>query len=173
MNDILEILKYTLPALVVLIAAWLMIRLFLKNEDKKRRFEMSISQKDTTLPLRLQAYERLLLLLERISPDSLVMRTSPENQNSAQLQNALINAIRQEFEHNLAQQTYISIAAWEKVKAARTEMIKLINTSAAEMKPGQPGIELSKRILENAMGLGQAPTAEAIQALKKEVQELF
>lgn len=173
MNDILEILKYTLPSIVVLLTAWLLIRLFLKNEDKKRKFEISMNQKDTTLPLRLQAYERLILLLERISPDSLVMRHNSGNSNVAKLQNELVAAVRQEFEHNLAQQTYISISAWEKVKSVRSEIIKMINMSAAELRPGDPGVNLSKRILEKAMELEQSPTQEATRILKAEVQELF
>lgn len=173
MNDILEILKYTLPSVVVLLASWLMIRLFLKNEDKKRKFEISMNQKDTTLPLRLQAYERLILLLERISPDSLVMRHNTGTANVSKLQNELVSAVRQEFEHNLAQQTYISISAWEKVKSVRSEIIKLINMSAAELRPGDPGVNLSKRILEKAIELEQSPTAEATKVLKAEVQELF
>ena len=62
MNDILEILKYTLPSVIVLIASYSMIKMFLLNEDKKRRFEFSMNQKDSVLPLRLQANERLILL---------------------------------------------------------------------------------------------------------------
>ncbi len=89
-----------------------------------------MSQKDNTLPLRLQAYERLILYLERISPDSLVMRMSRSNLSVAQFQNELVTSVRTEFEHNLAQQTYISSQSWEKVKSARNSIIKLISESA-------------------------------------------
>ncbi len=173
MSDLLDISKYTLPAIVVFLTAYSMIKLFLRNEDKKRSFEFSMNQKDSVMPLRLQAYERLILLLERISPDSIVMRMNSTTLNVAQMKNELISTIRNEFEHNLAQQTYISIAAWEKIKTARTELIKLINTSAAEINPTTNGINLSKRILENAMENGQSPTIDAINFLKEEVRELF
>jgi len=173
MSDILEILKYTLPSVIVLLASYLMIKMFLRNEDKKRSFEFSMNHKDTVLPLRLQAYERLILLLERLSPDVLVMRLNSENLNVFQMRNELISAIRTEFDHNLAQQIYISIAAWEKIKMAKAEMVKLINTSASELNPKDSGTNLSKRIIENAIGLGQSPTTGSINFLKKEVKELF
>lgn len=173
MNDILEILKYMLPSILVLIASYSMIKMFLRNEDKKRRFEFSMNQKDSVLPLRLQAYERLILLLERLSPDVLVMRLNSANLTVSQMQNELISSIRTEFDHNLAQQTYISIAAWEIIKTAKTEMVKLINSSAAELNPKDNATNLSKRIIENAIELGQSPTSNAINFLKEEVKELW
>jgi len=173
MSDLFEILKYTLPAVIVLLTTYLVLRIFLKNEEKKRRFELTMNQKDSILPLRLQAYERLILFLERISPDALVMRLKNTRLTVAQLQNELINTIRTEFEHNLSQQTYVSYQAWELIKTSRSEIIKLINTSAAELNPEEPGINLSKRILEKAMELSNAPNFAALQFLKNEVKELF
>lgn len=173
MTEILEILKYILPSLIVFFTAYLLLRIYLKNEEKKKKLELSMNRTETLLPLRLQAFERLVLLLERISPDSLVMRFKNTKLNVAQLQNELINNVRTEFEHNLSQQTYISIQAWEKIKMARSEIIKLINTSAAELKPNDQGINLSKRILEKAMNMQNSPTQEALQFLKNEVRDLF
>ncbi len=173
MNQILEIIKYTLPAFIVFLTAYLLIRIFLRNEDKRRSFEITMSQKDNTLPLRLQAYERLILYLERISPDSLVMRMNRSNLSVAQFQNELVTSVRTEFEHNLAQQTYISSQSWEKVKSARNSIIKLISESAVGLNPQSAGINLGKKILENAMELQNSPTLEAIEFLKKEVREIF
>ncbi|HYW95900.1 MAG TPA: hypothetical protein VE870_09960 [Bacteroidales bacterium] len=173
MNQILEILKYTIPALIVFLTAYLLIRSFLGNEDRKRSFEMSMSQKDNTLPLRLQAYERLILFLERISPDSLVMRLSRSNLSAGQFQNELISSVRTEFEHNLAQQTYVSSQGWEKVKSAKNSIIKLIGESSSEIPPQANGLVLGKKILENAIELQSSPTMEAIEVLKREVRELF
>jgi len=173
MTDFIEILKYILPAIIVFLTAYFLIRNFLRNEEKRRRHELTMNQKDSILPLRLQAYERLILLLERISPDSLVMRTGKSNLSAIELQNELINIVRMEFEHNIAQQTYISNQAWEQVKTVKTQIIKLINESALEINPNAKGIALSKRILENAMSMETHPAQSALQFLKKEVQELF
>jgi hypothetical protein len=115
----------------------------------------------------------LILLLERISPEALVMRANHSNTTCSILQNELINAIRTEFEHNLAQQTYISSQAWEMVKSARNNVIKLINEAASGFKPDASGINLGKRILENAMELNVPVTYAATEFLKKEVRDLF
>lgn len=173
MNELLEILKYTIPALIVFITAFLLLRLFFKNEEKRRKYELSLNYKETILPLRLQAYERLILFLERISPDSLVMRLSRSDLTVLQMQNELLTSIRSEFEHNLAQQTYISSSAWEMVKAAKNSVIKLVNESAADFKAEAKGINLSKSIIENEMQLKNSPVYAALEFLKKEVRELF
>lgn len=173
MADFLEILKYTLPSIVVFLTSFFILKLYLKNEEKRRRFELSMSNKDNVLPLRLQAYERLILYLERISPDSIVMRFKDSRLSVVELQSELVNVVRTEFDHNLSQQTYISIQAWELIKAARADTIKLVNESAAELKSGDPGLNLSKRIIEKAMEIPHAPNYPAIQFLKKEVNDLF
>ena len=173
MNDFLEILKYTLPALLVLLAAVITLKILLRNEDKKRKAELMLEAKDTMLPLRLQAYERLILFLERISPDSLIMRFNQPDMNSAQLQNELVVAIRTEFEHNLAQQMYISTKAWDAVKSARNNVIKLVNDSASDLKPNAAGMSLNKKILEKLMELKASPTEAAVEFLKAEVRLLF
>lgn len=173
MKDFLEILKYIIPSVVVFITALLIIRQYFKNEEKRRKFELSMSYKESILPLRLQAYERLILFLERISPDSIVMRTNRPDLTVLQLQNELLNTIRTEFEHNLAQQTYISSSAWEMVKAAKNSMIKLVNESAVDFKADAKGMNLSKSIIENSLELKNSPVYAALEFLKKEVRELF
>jgi hypothetical protein len=173
MSDLLEILKYTLPALIVFVTAFLLIRLNLQNEEKKRRYEMSRDKKESILPLRLQAYERLILFLERIAPEALVLRVGRNDLNVRQTLNELISSIRTEFEHNLVQQTYISTQAWDMVKNAKNNMIKLVTESAKELKPSVNGMHLNRQILENANEMNGSPVVPAIEYLKKEVRELF
>jgi len=173
MSDYLELLKYTIPSVVVFITALLIMRQYFKNEEKRRKYELSMNYKESILPLRLQAYERLVLFLERISPESIVMRISRQDLTVYQLQNELINTIRSEFEHNLAQQTYVSSSAWEMVKAAKNSMIKMINESAGDFKADAKGIHLSKSIIENSLQLKNSPVFAALEFLKKEVRELF
>jgi hypothetical protein len=173
MATLLEILKYTIPALIVFLTTWVLIRSWAKNEDKKRKHEFNIHIKDEILPIRLQAYERFILYLERIAPESLVMRTSSADYTTRQFQTELMSAIRTEFEHNLAQQTYISTEAWEKVRVARNQTIKLINEAAAELKPDASGTTLGKLVLEQVMELKNPPSQIAIDYLKREVNTLF
>ncbi len=89
----------------------------------------------TVTPIKLQAYERIVLFLERISLESLLLRVSSPDMSASQLHTALLNAIRNEFEHNLSQQIYMSPQAWEVVSNASSNMIKIINSEAEKMPP--------------------------------------
>ncbi len=173
MSDIIELLKYTIPAFLVLLASVFTLIILNKNEDKRRKAEMLNNFKDTTLPLRLQAYERMILFLERISPESLVMRIVRADCTSSQMQSELISAIRTEYDHNLAQQIYLSSKAWDNIQKARNNVIKLINESASEFKPDAPGISLNKKLLEKMMELKSSPVEQAVEFLKEEVRELL
>jgi hypothetical protein len=124
-------------------------------------------------PVRLQAYERLALLLERVSPESLVMRISKPKMTAKQLQSEFLSTIRAEFDHNVSQQIYITAQTWEIIKNSRTQIIQLINNSAMRIKPDAPAIELSKFILEELMKQEKAPTRLALDALKNEVKQLY
>jgi len=173
MEVLLEILKYTVPALVVFLTVWVMLRAWSRNEDKKRKSEFNMHISDEILPIRLQAYERSILLLERISPDSMIMRISRNNYSARQLQQELLTSITSEFEHNIAQQTYISTEGWEKIKVAKNQVINLINDTAKEVKPDAGGPTLGKLILERLTELTAPPCQVAINFLKEEVKTLF
>jgi len=168
--EILEILKYTLPALIVFLTAYLSIQSFIKSEQERRKHEIKMMNEKMITPIRLQAYERLVLFLERISPDSLIMRTNEPRMISSRLQSAMLTTIRAEFEHNLSQQLYVTNQAWEVVKSAKTNVIKIINMAADYVKPDSPSIELSKVILESIMEISKTPGMVAIEFLKKEVE---
>jgi hypothetical protein len=173
MDTILELLKYILPALIVFFTAYFSIRILIKNDQKRRDFEIMVKNKNVITPIQLQAYERLTLFLERISPDALVMRLNKENLTSQQLQNEILKTIRAEFEHNVSQQVYISSKAWEMIKHAKERTIKLINTTATTVKPDTPAIHLSKAVLEKVAEQDEIATRAAIEYLKQEVRNYF
>jgi hypothetical protein len=173
MDGLLEILKYTIPALIVSLTVWMLLRTWSRNEEKRRKAEFNMHLSDDLLPVRLQAYERSILLLERISPDSMLLRISKSDSTARQLQQELLSAITSEFEHNIAQQTYISTEAWEKVKTAKNQVINLINDTSKEVKPEAAGTTLGKLILERLTELKTPPSRVAIDFLKQEVRQLF
>jgi len=168
--EILEVLKYTLPALIVFLTAYLLIHSYLKNDEKRRRHELKVANLGKITPVKLQAYERIVLFLERISPETLILRLSEPNITASQFQENLLTSIRAEFEHNLSQQIYISNKAWEVVKSAKSNIIKIINNSAEKVKPESLSFELSKVILESMMEVSKSPTTVAIEFLKKEME---
>ena len=151
MEDILEILKYTLPSLIVFLTAYYFLKKYFENESKKRIHQTLLKNQDVITPLRLQAYERIIILLERISPESLIIRINKPGYTCKQLQTELLNTIRIEWEHNLSQQVYITQKSWEVVKNAKSNIIQLINITANKVKEDSPSLNLSKAILSSVM----------------------
>ncbi|OFX83305.1 MAG: hypothetical protein A2W99_12160 [Bacteroidetes bacterium GWF2_33_16] len=173
MTEILEILKYTLPSLIIFGAVWFVLHSMIKNEQKRNHFESVAKNQRITTPVRLQAYERMTILLERISPEALIMRVNDPSLTAKQFQTELLNNIRMEFEHNVAQQVYISNQAWELIKNAKTSVIQLINSTAAKVKPESQSIILSRMILEELMQQEKSPVAIALDYLKTEIRQFF
>ena len=184
MKETLEILKYILPSGIVFITAYFMIKSFLnaQEEIKKKELQTQIEQlriqikqedKKHLTPIRMQAYERMVLFLERISPSSMIFRIQKPGQKAFQLQSLMLKSIRDEYEHNLAQQLYISKESWAMLKAAKEDVVKLINTAAAEVKPDDMGIELSKKIFELSISNEKLNTERAIEMLKRDIEKLF
>jgi hypothetical protein len=173
MEAITDILKITIPALIVFFTAWVLLRNMIRNDQDKRRQELILQNSRTVTPIKLQAYERIVLFLERISLESLIVRVSSPDMTSAHLHTALLNTIRSEFEHNLSQQIYMSQQAWEVVRNARSNMIKIINNEAEKMAPDSTGMALSKQLLEKIMELDKEPTRAAIDYLKGEISRMI
>jgi hypothetical protein len=171
--EILEILKYTVPALIVFLTAFFLIKYQIDLEKKRLNANLVMKNQDIITPLRLQAYERIILYLERISPESLIMRVNKSGMTTKQLHTELLKSIRAEFDHNLSQQIYLSNKSWEMVKRARQEMTKLVNTSASKVESQAPSIKLSQIILESVVEAKSSPSLEAINYVKKEIQQIF
>ena len=168
-----EIIKFTLPALIVFLTAFYSIRLLLKKDQENQRVNIILQNQKIITPLRLQAYERIMLFLERINPNSVIMRLQTPNMTVQQLQKEMLMIIRTEYEHNLSQQVYLSIDAWEEVKIAKEKTIKMINTLAEELKPDDNAIRLSQLIFEELIESEQSPTQAAINKIKEEIRILF
>jgi len=170
-----DLLKTILPAIIVAGAIFLLFRQYLEKEQQRRLIELRLDTTKATLPLRLQAYERMTLLLERISPNNILVRLSSANQNAADYHRLLQQEIRAEFEHNFSQQLYISPEAWVQVKQAKENVLTMINRAFHGL--GSPtqlrGTELAKRILEGLMTDAADPTAQALATIKQEAMGLF
>ena len=164
----MEILQYTIPALIVFLTAFSFLWFFSKNDDKKRKHQLLVESRKITAPIRLQAYERLILFLERISPESILVRVKRQGMTNRDLQKELLKTIRLEYGHNLSQQLYISHDAWEVLVAAKENTIKLVNTSMIEIRPDSPAMELSKMILESMIKTDVHSPKAAIEFIKKE-----
>ncbi|MDP4205089.1 MAG: hypothetical protein Q8859_03745 [Bacteroidota bacterium] len=150
-----------------------MIKAFMKREHQIRIQEQRALNAKEMNAVRLQAYERLVLFLERMAPDSLLIRVGGNNITARQLQESLVETIRAEYEHNFTQQLYVSEKTWMLIRAARESMLRLINTAMDEIPPQSTGKELSRKVLELYLDVEESPLQVAIEALKKDVRTLF
>jgi hypothetical protein len=173
MSELLEMIKYIVPLLVVLGLSWWLVNGFLKQERWRILEANKQHAAEALLKIRLQAYERVTLFLERINPQQLVLRVNNPDIDALALQRILLDTIRQEYEHNLVQQLYISPESWDLVEQARTWVVKLVNDSALELGEGAASNELAITIIEKEMLTGENKANKAILAIKKEVQALF
>ncbi len=173
MDIVLEFAKLLIPAAAVLYGMYLVVKSFVQKELDKARIEIKSKNTEVILPLRLKAYERLSLFLERIAPNNLIIRVRDNSFTAVQFQQALLNDIREEFNHNLSQQIYVSDNAWNLVKGAKEEIISIVNKSAEGIASDANSLELAKRIFEKMLERKSDPTVVALSQIKDEVRTLF
>lgn len=172
MNDpttiLLEIVKLTLPAIIVFATAYNILKSYLNKQYQMKLLETKNSLKSTSLPLKLQAYERLSLLCERIIPGNLLLRIKSPGMTVEDLHMALLVAVQQEFDHNISQQVYVSDNLWSIIKQARQHTINLISACAAELNQSDNCSKLSELLLEEYDNMGEKPLDTAQKAIRRE-----
>lgn len=187
----LDLIKILLPAGLVLYAMYLVVRSFIGKELQQaqnqsnlalqlkqidlniKQKEVEIKNKEQVLPIRLQAYERMCLYLERITPIQIIPRLNNPEFTVGFFQALLIHEIRQEFSHNISQQLYVSNEAWNLIVKATEEVIVLINNSTTGLDEETSAFELSKNILKNVTEFNIRPTEIALDFLKNEARGIF
>lgn len=173
MEMVYDLLKITLPAALVLYLAYLLVRSFLQKQLDEIAFSVRQKNQEIVIPIRLQAYERIILLLERITPANLLSRLGSSDYTAEEFQQILIHEIRNEFNHNLSQQVYMSDSAWTYVTTAVEQTISLINSSTNALEKDAKGIELARVVLENSAGEEMDTPKQAIKYIKEEIQDVF
>ncbi len=173
MDTLAEFFKLIVPGGLVLWGMYLTTKLLLERDADRYRHDLQARYAETVVPVRLQAFERVVLFLERISPNNLLVRVGNAEPTARELQQRLLQEIRDEYNHNLSQQVYMTSATWEQVQAAMTAVVTIINQAAGEVLPDAPAIDLAKQIFERVIRTDQSPTAHAIQVAKAEIQAMF
>ena len=174
LNDIFELLKYIIPALTVFLTAYFLLTRYMQKDATAKAIEMKLRRDKEIVMLRLQAYERLALFLERISPANVISRVRTPDMLSSDLQYCMVKNIREEYEHNLSQQIYVSSAAWNLIVASKDEIIKTVNLIGQQLPPDASAGQLINAIFT---GISRAnaplPTEHALEFLKSECRDLF
>lgn len=169
-DQVFQLFAYLLPSIVTGAIAFYFFRMHTNNEEGRRRFLLHKDSQKDTLPIRLQAYERMALFLERIALNSLVVRVAPQGQDKNNYENLLIKQVENEFDHNLSQQIYMTDECWNVIKAAKSATIRMIRS--AGMSESDTADKLREDIL-NQMMEKQSPSATALSFVKKEIGELW
>jgi hypothetical protein len=175
MNEsvVIEFIKILLPAAAVLYAMYLTVKSFLNKEISERVADMKVKGVETTLPIRLQAYERISLLLERISLNNLIIRLNDSNYSAKEFQQVLTMSVREEYNHNLSQQIYVGDQVWQLTTQAVEDVIATINQAADALHPEARSLDLAKKTLEVQSQKEINPIDQALLAVKNEVRGLF
>lgn len=173
MNVFLEILKFTIPGLIVFATAYFILKQYLDNQRILKQIELKRDQQGTTTPLRLQAYERLSLFCERINLPSLMLRIRQDGMSAGQFKALLLLNIQQEYEYNITQQVYVSDQLWEIIKIARDDSVNTISLASEMVTNQSDNSELAQAIISILEKRGVTAIDKALQAIKKEAAILF
>lgn len=168
-----EVLKYCIPALIVLLATWIVMYKLFSNEQQKREWELKRASQKEISPIRMRAYERLALVLERTQPEHLLMDLDLSQMSVQQLQQRLLQTVRLEFDHNLSQQIYVSEQVWDSIVTARGQMLAFITAMALQLPPGSTTLEYAKMLLTAYDTNGETANQKALHALKEEAATLI
>ncbi len=173
-EQVLEILKYVLPSVVVLVATVMIVNKFLVKEIERKQLAIFAQNSETTLKLRLQAYERLTIFVERMNAKSLISRYYIQQATAQDVQIAMVQGIRSEYEHNLSQQLYVSHEVWQTISTVMEQEITMLNRIGASCEMGASATEFIKKISEYIVNTESTiPTDIALETLNKEAKRIL
>ena len=173
MDIIIDFGKILLPAGLVLYAMYLSMKAMLARDIARANVDYKMKISKEVMPNRIQAFERMVLFLERIAPGNLVLRLNTGKMTALELQHVMISEIREEFNHNLSQQLYMSDETWQIIKNTVEDIIAIINTTAAKLDEKAKSVELAKLIFAELEKRDVDPVQEALTRVKAEFRELL
>ena len=173
MEVLVDVIKIVLPAGLVIYGMYLVAVSFLKNERDNKLISLKTKNTETILPIRLQAGERICLLLERVTPNNLIRRVNTGNYSAKELHQLLLHEVREEYNHNLSQQLYFSDETWESVRNAIEQVLTMINRAAQDLNEEARGIDLNKRIFQLYLEKHNDSISQALKNVKSEIRVYF
>ncbi len=168
MEIVLDIIKTTLPALIVFLTVYYLFKKYIEGQLKLKAMELKEKQTQVGTPLKFQAYERLSLFCERIAIPNLLMRLPANDMNNAQYNIALLLAIQQEYEHNITQQVYVSAQLWDIIKAAKDDAVNFVSIVAEKVEAKGPAAEIKNALITLSEKREVNGPDTALLAIKKE-----
>ena len=169
------IIVYSLMAagLLIMVATVILLYRLIRMKDAELRngskYELKVQALKIIMPLKVQAYERFLLYLERVQLPQLVKRIYTPGMEKGSLHLLLLQNVREEFEHNLAQQLYVSNSTWNAVFNAKEELVNQINTTFEQLKD-EEDVSI---IAQSLVALPHPVVEQAITVLKHDFERLL
>lgn len=173
LNILLEIVKISVPAVIVFLTVKNILQQYLDKQYQLKQLEYRQNQKDGSLNIRLQAYERLALLCERISIPNLILRLRTAEMTNVDLKAAMMIAIQQEFEHNISQQIYVSEQLWDLLQFARNDTMNILTGMAENVPVNGNAQEFAEKLFKYLDDKDINVLAKVQSAIRKETQLLF
>jgi hypothetical protein len=170
---LMDVVKYSLAGLGVVWVAFYLIKPYLDRDEKIQLLEFRKTLSNQTMPLRLQAYERLVLFIERINPANMLVRLNATTYTALELQSLIVEDIRSEYQHNVTQQIYVSSRAWAAVRSVRDDTLNIVGNAVKSLPADASGLELAKTILSYLSRLEDNPYDIAAGRLRKDLEDLF
>jgi hypothetical protein len=168
-----QVAIFALGGIITVAAAYLLLKNDIQNYF---RFKTLAANKDNSVslfPLRLQAYERLIIFTERINPANLLVRLHQQGIGVKELQTIIINDVKTEYQHNITQQLYVDTVSWNVVRKLKDDTIAMINNVVQGLPENATGIDISKKVLQHMSGIEENPYDLTIDHLKKDIHKLF
>jgi hypothetical protein len=170
---LLDILKYSIAGMGVVWVAFYLLKPYLDKQDQMQLLELKKSISSQTLPLRLQAYERMVLFIERVNPANMLIRLKAGDYTAAELHALVVNEVRNEYQHNITQQIYVSLRAWGVVKQLKNDTLSIVSNAAKALPENASGMELGKIILTHLGQLENDPYDIAIGLVRKDLDNIL
>ena len=170
---LLDILKYSIAGMGVVWVAFYLLKPYLDKQDTIQLLELKKSINSQTLPLRLQAYERIVLFIERVNPANMLIRLKAGDYTAAELHALVVNEVRNEYQHNITQQIYVSLRAWGVVKQLKNDTLSIVSNAAKALPENASGMDLGKIILAHLSQLENDPYDVAIGLVRKDLDNIL
>jgi hypothetical protein len=170
---LLDIVKYTVAGLGVVWIAFYLLKPYLDRNENIQLVELKKTISGQTLPLRLQAYERVVLFIERINPVNLLVRLNNPDYSAAELYMLIVAELRNEYQHNVTQQIYVSPNTWAILKRLKDETLGLVNNAIKDLPETASGLELSKTVLAQISASENNPYDTGLALIRSELEQLF
>ena len=170
---LLDIVKYTISGLGVVWIAFYLIKPYLDKSERIQLLEFKKSIANHTLPLRLQAYERIVLFMERINPQNMLVRLNAGSHSAVELHSIIIADIRSEYQHNITQQIYVTSRAWGVAKRVKDDTLNLVTNAMKSLPENASGLDLGKVILVQLSQMENDPYELGAELLRKDLEQLF